>query len=232
MGGVPDGGDPRRSLELVQVGDLYSGTVTAVTRSGELEIALDGFPGPSSGVVGPLDRGWPRLAGGEVEAGSRITAGVIAVDADRGRVRLPVAAARNRELWVFLSGLRHGEVLTGSVAAIEQFGVFVALDDGPAIRCFLAWASSRWRNCPGISGSWQGRSWQLPEMPSGPVTRSRLPSPASTGNGVSSPSPSGRSQLSRTNRRRWKFSSRAAAPRTSRAARGSAVKPLSRFNFT
>ena len=82
-------------------------------------------------MVGPLDRGWPRLARAEVKVGGRITGGVIAVDADRGRVRLSIAAAANRELWHFLSRLRPGEVVSGTIAAIERFGVFVALDDGP-----------------------------------------------------------------------------------------------------
>ncbi|MGW3008320.1 S1 RNA-binding domain-containing protein [Streptomyces sp. NPDC001219] len=36
------------------------------------------------------------------------------------------------ELRSFLASLRYGEVLSGTVAAIERFGVFVALDDGPA----------------------------------------------------------------------------------------------------
>jgi ribosomal protein S1 len=36
------------------------------------------------------------------------------------------------ELWTFLETLRRGETFSGSVAAIERFGVFVALDDGPA----------------------------------------------------------------------------------------------------
>lgn len=36
------------------------------------------------------------------------------------------------ELWAFLASLTPGETLTGTVAAIEPFGVFVALDDGPA----------------------------------------------------------------------------------------------------
>ncbi|MFC8142964.1 S1 RNA-binding domain-containing protein [Streptomyces paradoxus] len=35
------------------------------------------------------------------------------------------------ELWAFLESLHHGELLSGTVAAIERFGVFVALDDGP-----------------------------------------------------------------------------------------------------
>ena len=39
--------------------------------------------------------------------------------------------SENPELRVFLESLRHGEILSGTVAAIERFGVFVALDDGP-----------------------------------------------------------------------------------------------------
>ncbi|WP_394616890.1 S1 RNA-binding domain-containing protein [Lentzea sp. JNUCC 0626] len=35
------------------------------------------------------------------------------------------------ELHAFLSGLRPGQLLSGTVAAIENFGVFVALDEGP-----------------------------------------------------------------------------------------------------
>ncbi|MFD7572456.1 S1 RNA-binding domain-containing protein [Streptomyces sp. NPDC059810] len=36
------------------------------------------------------------------------------------------------ELWAFLASLHCGDILSGTVAAIEPFGVFVALDDGPA----------------------------------------------------------------------------------------------------
>ncbi|MFI8912817.1 S1 RNA-binding domain-containing protein [Streptomyces sp. NPDC053513] len=35
-------------------------------------------------------------------------------------------------LWAFLESLHRGNILSGAVAAIERFGVFVALDDGPA----------------------------------------------------------------------------------------------------
>ncbi len=35
------------------------------------------------------------------------------------------------DLWAFLESLHRGAVLSGTVAAIERFGVFVALDDGP-----------------------------------------------------------------------------------------------------
>ncbi len=39
--------------------------------------------------------------------------------------------AESPELWTFLGSLRRGEILSGAVAAVERFGVFVALDDGP-----------------------------------------------------------------------------------------------------
>ncbi|MGI5350622.1 S1 RNA-binding domain-containing protein [Streptomyces sp. CA-250714] len=43
-----------------------------------------------------------------------------------------IEPSENPELWAFLSSLRRGELLSGTVAAIERFGVFVALDEGPA----------------------------------------------------------------------------------------------------
>ncbi|QYX79071.1 S1 RNA-binding domain-containing protein [Streptomyces akebiae] len=42
-----------------------------------------------------------------------------------------LGAEETPALWAFLGGLREGEVLGGTVAAVERFGVFVALDDGP-----------------------------------------------------------------------------------------------------
>ncbi|MFJ9359385.1 S1 RNA-binding domain-containing protein [Streptomyces mirabilis] len=39
--------------------------------------------------------------------------------------------SENPELWAFLESLHRGEFLSGTVAAIERFGVFVVLDDGP-----------------------------------------------------------------------------------------------------
>ncbi|WP_308434791.1 S1 RNA-binding domain-containing protein [Streptomyces fructofermentans] len=81
--------------------------------------------------MGPLDGPWLGRAAEGVEVGQRITAEVLSVDAERGRVLLSMAATEHRELWQFLKGLRCGDILSGTVAAIESFGVFVSLDDGP-----------------------------------------------------------------------------------------------------
>lgn len=40
--------------------------------------------------------------------------------------------SENPELWAFLESLRPGAILSGVIAAIESFGVFVKLDQGPA----------------------------------------------------------------------------------------------------
>ncbi|MFF3724113.1 S1 RNA-binding domain-containing protein [Streptomyces erythrochromogenes] len=42
------------------------------------------------------------------------------------------SAAGSPELWEFLEALPTGVMLSGAVASIEPFGVFVALDEGPA----------------------------------------------------------------------------------------------------
>jgi ribosomal protein S1 len=94
-------------------------------------VILDGLAAHPAGVVGPLDGNWPRHRAEGAAVGQRITAEVIAVDPDEGLVRLSTAATEDRELWMFLERLQPGEVLSGSVAAIETFGVFVALEDGP-----------------------------------------------------------------------------------------------------
>ncbi|MFJ4776562.1 S1 RNA-binding domain-containing protein [Streptomyces sp. NPDC088762] len=44
---------------------------------------------------------------------------------------LATTATENPELWAFLQSRHRGEILSGTVAAIERFGVFVSLDDGP-----------------------------------------------------------------------------------------------------
>lgn len=74
----------------VRLGEHCSGTVTKVTRDGAVMVALGGFPGRPLGVVGALDVSWTRFpaATREVEVGQRVTAEVIAVDRDTGRVRL------------------------------------------------------------------------------------------------------------------------------------------------
>ena len=42
-----------------------------------------------------------------------------------------IGPSQNPELWEFLDSLQYGDLLSGTVAAVEPFGVFVALDDGP-----------------------------------------------------------------------------------------------------
>ncbi|WP_218148034.1 S1 RNA-binding domain-containing protein [Lentzea xinjiangensis] len=81
--------------------------------------------------MGRLDLSWGQPATSAVRVGERMTAEAVAVDLEAGEVRLSMAATENPELWAFLKSLSPGQILSGEVAAIERFGVFVALDDGP-----------------------------------------------------------------------------------------------------
>ncbi|MER7643306.1 S1 RNA-binding domain-containing protein [Streptomyces sp. NPDC126522] len=117
-------------LAAIKVGDVCHGTVAAVSRS-TMSVTLDGFAAQPLGVVGPLDRPWGRSSSDVAVVGRRVSGEVVAVDPDEGRVRMSMAATENPELWAFLKQLRPGMTLTGTVASIESFGVFVALDDGP-----------------------------------------------------------------------------------------------------
>ncbi|WSR41980.1 S1 RNA-binding domain-containing protein [Kitasatospora purpeofusca] len=127
-----DDQDVRSFLTSIDIGDLCGGVVTRITRSHGARVALDGFPTKALGSVGPLDLPWGDARPDALEVGRRITAEVTAVDLDEGVVRLSMAAAAHPELWAFLKGLEQDAILSGTIAAIESFGVFVALDDGPA----------------------------------------------------------------------------------------------------
>ncbi|WP_307835471.1 S1 RNA-binding domain-containing protein [Streptomyces adelaidensis] len=129
-------GAVRAFLAGIRVGDVCGGVVAEVTRSRGAVVVLDGFPARPLGSIGSLDMPWGRRSASAVEVGRRITAEVTAVevtavDPDAGQVCMSLAATEQPELWAFLKGLRLGEVLSGTVASIESFGVFVALDDGP-----------------------------------------------------------------------------------------------------
>ncbi|WP_329366970.1 S1 RNA-binding domain-containing protein [Streptomyces sp. NBC_00669] len=121
----------REFLETLHIGDVCTGTAKEVTRPHGVVVTLDGFPARPLGIVGPLELSWRQFPAEDVEAGQRITAEIVSIDLDAGRAQLSMAATENPELWAFLKPLRPGEILSGTIAAIERFGVFVALDDGP-----------------------------------------------------------------------------------------------------
>ncbi|MEV5824679.1 S1 RNA-binding domain-containing protein [Spirillospora sp. NPDC052242] len=119
-------------VESVRVGDVVSGTVVAFERgAGGIVVRLDGELAPVRATIGELDLTWSRRGDADARIGRRVTAEVIAVDAERGSVVLSTAATAHPELWAFLKARKRGEVLGGTVADVQNFGVFVALDDCP-----------------------------------------------------------------------------------------------------
>ncbi|WP_344889881.1 S1 RNA-binding domain-containing protein [Nonomuraea antimicrobica] len=118
-------------LRAVRVGDVVTGTITEVGRPLGAAVRLDGRLGLASAEIGPLDVSWCSRSDEVIQIGRRVTAEVICVDEEQKRISLSLAATENPELWAFLKGLRPGEVLSGEVADVQRFGVFIALDDGP-----------------------------------------------------------------------------------------------------
>ncbi|GIE34901.1 hypothetical protein Ait01nite_079460 [Actinoplanes italicus] len=120
---------PDRFLATVNIGDVLTGTVAEHTRRGTT-VLLDDCPGEPLGCVGPLDFTWGRWPG-TCSPGDRITSEVIDVSPPRREIMLSWSATENPELWAFLKARGAGQRLSGTVAAIERFGVFVDLDEGP-----------------------------------------------------------------------------------------------------
>lgn len=67
-----------------------------------------------------------------VEVGQTIEVEVIGVDWRRECVELSAKACEDRALRAFLVGIRRDDILTGTVADVRNFGVFVNLDGEPA----------------------------------------------------------------------------------------------------
>jgi ribosomal protein S1 len=118
-----------RFLATVNVGDVLTGTVVEHGRRGTI-VRLDGCPGEPLGCIGPLDLTWGSWPGACI-VGERVAAEVIDVSHLRRRIMLSRSATENPQLWTFLKGLAAGQLLSGTVAAVERFGVFVDLDEGP-----------------------------------------------------------------------------------------------------
>jgi ribosomal protein S1 len=130
---VEDDRSAQEFMATVTVGDILTGTVAEITPQGAA-VLLDGCSGEPCGFIGCLDHTWrasPRSPGALLQAGDRVAAEVIAVDHPRRQVVLSRSATENPRLWAFLKALRRGQRLSGTVAAIETFGVFIDLDDGP-----------------------------------------------------------------------------------------------------
>ncbi|GIE91468.1 S1 RNA-binding domain-containing protein [Actinoplanes regularis] len=130
---MEDDQSPTAFMATVSVGDTLTGTVAEITPSG-VAVLLDGFAGDPVGFIGCLDFSWrsfQRSPGAIVQVGDRVSAEVITVDHLRRQVLLSRSATENPQLWAFLKALHRGQRLSGTVATIERFGVFVDLDDGP-----------------------------------------------------------------------------------------------------
>ncbi|MFJ3619372.1 S1 RNA-binding domain-containing protein [Streptomyces iakyrus] len=117
----------RSFLLAFEPGQVVAGTVSAIHNFGVF-VHVDGEPdGLCTGFirVPDLTWGWINHPAETVEVGQRITAEVIISETRSGQVTLSLKALQEDPLIQF--AVRAGRVLTGPIAKIVPFGVFVQL---------------------------------------------------------------------------------------------------------
>jgi small subunit ribosomal protein S1 len=122
-------------LHSVRPGEVRTATVAGFDGS-DVIVDLHG-PHRSHRAVGRIpghELSWRRTEdpAETVEAGQAIDVEVIGVDPRSGHVLLSAKACEDQALRAFLVGLRRGDIVTGTVADVRDFGVFVHLDGEPA----------------------------------------------------------------------------------------------------
>ncbi|MFI5686156.1 S1 RNA-binding domain-containing protein [Streptomyces sp. NPDC051636] len=123
----------RTRLEAVRRGEARTGTVAGFDGR-DVVVRLDGDgPQAPAGRIPRHELSWAHMEDPSeaVAPGQRITAEVMGPDDGKGRVWLSAKACEDEPLRRFLLGIEPGDVLTGTVSAVRNFGVFVHLDGEP-----------------------------------------------------------------------------------------------------
>ena len=99
-------------------------------------VDLDGPAGRryAEGIIAQHELSWRSFTHPSeiVHVGQSIAAEVMGADQRTGRLSLSAKACEDPELRTFLLGVRRGEIRAGTIAEIQNFGVFVSLDGEPA----------------------------------------------------------------------------------------------------
>lgn len=125
----------RERLAAFPDGEVRTGTVAGFGERGDVLVQLDGDdPQAPTGTIPRHLLTWAAFEdpGEVVSIGQRITAEVSGVDERTGEVALSARACEDEALYRYLRRTRRGDVVTGTVAAVHNFGVFVRLDGEPA----------------------------------------------------------------------------------------------------
>ncbi|MCZ0990208.1 S1 RNA-binding domain-containing protein [Streptomyces diastatochromogenes] len=125
----------RERLAAFPDGEVRTGTVAGFGEGGDVLVQVDGdHPQAPTGCIPRHLLSWAAFEdpGEVVSVGQRITAEVFGVDERSGRVTLSAKACEDEALYRYLRSHQRGDVVTGTVAAVHNFGVFVRLDGEPA----------------------------------------------------------------------------------------------------
>ncbi|WP_212996970.1 S1 RNA-binding domain-containing protein [Winogradskya consettensis] len=110
----------------MRIGETVTVTVTGFEPRNIL-VQLDG-PGPGPGPAGRIPHSEMFDAAGTATIGQTFEAETISLDP----IMLSARACANPAVRAFLLSLRRGQIISGTVTSVRNFGVFLALDGEPA----------------------------------------------------------------------------------------------------
>ncbi|GGJ10271.1 30S ribosomal protein S1 [Alicyclobacillus cellulosilyticus] len=114
-------------LESIRVGDVLTGTVARLTSFGAF-VDIGGVDGLVH--ISELSRQHVQHPSEVVKVGDTVQVKVLAVDPDAGRVSLSIKEAGPDPWTTYLHELREGDVISGVVRRVVDFGAFVEVRPG------------------------------------------------------------------------------------------------------
>jgi small subunit ribosomal protein S1 len=117
----------RKVRELFSEGEVYSGTVSAIVDFG-LFVNLGGI----EGLVHKSNLSWGRVdhPSRRYQIGEKVTVKVLGIDEDKLRISLGIKQLEPNPWETIADRYPIGAVLEGKVVGIQDFGIFIGIDDG------------------------------------------------------------------------------------------------------
>jgi ribosomal protein S1 len=111
-------------MENTKTGDLLEGTVKDIKDYGVF-VDLDGFVG----LVHNSELSWSRRHECEYKIGDLVKVKVISLDKETQRLALSIKALHKRPWDNFIENYNVGDILTGNIKVVKDYGVFVRLKE-------------------------------------------------------------------------------------------------------
>ncbi len=116
-----------RVLQRLQVGEVYTGRVTSLTKFGAF-VNIDG----ADGLVHLSEISWEHIDKPEdvLQVGQEVQVKVISIDPERKRIGLSIRQLQEDPWKTKAAALRVGQLVKATITRLEKFGAFARLENG------------------------------------------------------------------------------------------------------